>query len=254
MANQWKDLMSAATDNIDNFSLDVNKYQRVYENPITKEKYADNFVYAKEDVDFTKINIHYKPNVVGCRLFIGNNFKGQNTAVTFEQNNGVCYIGDKCNLINTKAYIHTRGGAILIGNNVATTGKNIWCSGAFPGSGYASIIVGDSCLFSWDITLRGSDAHPILDIDSWEQINQPNNFLIIEPYVWVGQGVSILKGVTVGACSVVGLGSVVSKSVPRFSVATGNPSVVIKKASNIWVKNRSKKATDTAKKYLSLYS
>lgn len=254
MANQWKDLINTASNSIDGFSLDISDYNRVYENPITKEKYSDNYIYAKDDIDFSKISIRYNPNITGCKLFVGSNLKGNNNIITFEQSNGVCHIGDDCDLLNTRAYIQTGGGAILVGNDVVTTGTNIWWSGAYPGSGFAGIVIGDSCLLSWGITLRGSDAHPIFNINTWEQVNQPRDFLSIEPYVWIGQDASILKGVTIGACSVIGLGSVVSKSVPRFGVATGNPASVTKKESNIWVRNRSKKSIGTAKKYLNLYS
>lgn len=254
MANQWNELKAVASSNIEKFSLNINNYKRVYENPITKEGFHENHIYVKDAFDFTKLNISFKPNVTGCKIFLGRNFSGQHNIVTFEQDNGVFYVGDNCDLVNTRAYIQTGGGAILVGNNVVTTGTNIWWSGAYPGSGFAAIVIGDSCLLSWGITLRGSDSHPIFNITSWEQVNTPNNFLAIEPYVWVGQDVSILKGVTIGACSIVGLGSVVTKSVPRFSVASGNPASVSKRPDNIWVRNRSKASLDMAQKYLDLYS
>lgn len=50
----------------------------------------------------------------------------------------------------------------------------------------------------------------------------------IEDNVWIGGGVIILPGVTIGKNSVIGAGSVVTKSVPENSVAVGNPCRVIK--------------------------
>ncbi len=46
--------------------------------------------------------------------------------------------------------------------------------------------------------------------------------------VWIGEKVTILPGVTIGECSIIGAGSVVTKDVPPYSVVVGNPAKVIK--------------------------
>ena len=46
---------------------------------------------------------------------------------------------------------------------------------------------------------------------------------------WLGASVTILEGVEIGCGSIIGAGSVVTKSVPPFSIAVGNPCVVIKR-------------------------
>jgi len=48
----------------------------------------------------------------------------------------------------------------------------------------------------------------------------------IEDDVWIGHGSTILKGVTIGQGSVIQPGSVVLKSVPAFSIVSGNPARV----------------------------
>lgn len=45
---------------------------------------------------------------------------------------------------------------------------------------------------------------------------------------WVGAGSTILPGVTVGKYAIVGASSVVTKDVPDYAVAVGNPARVIK--------------------------
>ena len=45
---------------------------------------------------------------------------------------------------------------------------------------------------------------------------------------WIGAHVTILKGVTIGDDSVVGAGSVVTKSLPPRVVAVGNPARVLR--------------------------
>lgn len=46
---------------------------------------------------------------------------------------------------------------------------------------------------------------------------------------WVGANVIILPGVTIGEHSVIGAGSIVTKDVPSFVFAAGNPTKIIRK-------------------------
>jgi len=52
---------------------------------------------------------------------------------------------------------------------------------------------------------------------------------IIGDNVWIGTHSIVLSGVTIGERAVIGAGSVVTKDVPPYSVAVGNPAQVIKK-------------------------
>ena len=45
--------------------------------------------------------------------------------------------------------------------------------------------------------------------------------------VWLAEGVIVLKGVTIGDNTIVGAGSVVTRSLPANAVAAGNPATII---------------------------
>ena len=50
---------------------------------------------------------------------------------------------------------------------------------------------------------------------------------MIEDDCWIGSGVRILDGVTIGHGSIVGAGAVVTKSIPPYSIAVGVPAKVV---------------------------
>lgn len=52
--------------------------------------------------------------------------------------------------------------------------------------------------------------------------------IIIDDNVWIGANCVILDGVTIGEGCIIGGGSIVTKSIPPFSIAVGNPCKTIK--------------------------
>ncbi len=68
------------------------------------------------------------------------------------------------------------------------------------------------------------------------QLDVPPNFrplyskgaVVIEDNVWIGEMACILPGVTIGRGSIVGANAVVTRDIPPYSVAAGNPAHVVK--------------------------
>ena len=50
----------------------------------------------------------------------------------------------------------------------------------------------------------------------------------IGDYAWIGAGATVLPGVCIGRHAIIGAASVVTKDVPDYAVAVGNPAKVIK--------------------------
>jgi acetyltransferase-like isoleucine patch superfamily enzyme len=53
--------------------------------------------------------------------------------------------------------------------------------------------------------------------------------VIIENNVWLGDGVCVLPGVTIGYGSIIGANAVVNRSIPSLSIAVGIPARVVKR-------------------------
>ena len=126
------------------------------------------------------------------------------------------------------------GQHISIGNNVII---NIYCTFVDCNK----ITIGNNVLIASNVQIYTA-THPvnISDrlLDNWSY-NNPHAFfntyalpVTIEDNVWIGGGVIILQGVTIGKNSVIGAGSVVNKSIPPNSLAVGNPCKIIRKINN----------------------
>ena len=64
---------------------------------------------------------------------------------------------------------------------------------------------------------------------SVDKLHKVDSEVIIEDDVFIGMNTIILKGVTIGARSIIGAGSVITKSIPSDCIAAGNPAKVIKR-------------------------
>lgn len=91
------------------------------------------------------------------------------------------------------------------------------------------IYVGDYTMFGPNVTLATA-GHPILP-ELREKAYQYNMPIHIGRNCWLGAGVCVMPGVTIGDNTVIGAGSVVTNDIPANSVAYGTPCRVIRKIS-----------------------
>lgn len=88
------------------------------------------------------------------------------------------------------------------------------------------IYIGDNTLIGPNVTLATA-GHPILP-ELREKALQFNLPIHIGRNCWLGAGVIVLPGVTIGDNTVIGAGSVVTKDIPANVVAVGNPCKVLR--------------------------
>ncbi len=88
------------------------------------------------------------------------------------------------------------------------------------------IYVGDCTMFAPNVVLATA-GHPILP-ELREKAYQFNMPIHIGRNCWLGAGVIVMPGVTIGDNTVIGAGSVVTKDIPANVVAVGNPCRVLR--------------------------
>ena len=142
-------------------------------------------------------------------------------------------------------------GRIVIGEGVRLSGKFSVAFGRSDSAGMPELVIGDGtfighgcgfnagrsirigqhCLLAGHVSIFDMDGHPI--DAARRRAGEPTPPELIDPVVicddvWVGNGAVILKGVTIGARSVVAARAVVTRDVPADTIVAGNPARIVK--------------------------
>lgn len=105
-------------------------------------------------------------------------------------------------------------------------GRNVYANFNLTMVDDTHIYVGDYTMFGPNVTIATA-GHPILP-ELREQAYQFNMPVRIGKNCWLGAGVIVMPGITIGDNVVIGAGSVVTKDIPSNVVAVGNPCKVLR--------------------------
>jgi len=112
------------------------------------------------------------------------------------------------------------------GNHIKV-GKNFFANYNCCILDVGKVTIGDNCLFAPNVSVytAGHPIHP----DARNSLYEYGIDVTIGNNCWIGGNVVIMPGVNIGDCCVIGAGSVVTKDIPAWSIAAGNPARVIRK-------------------------
>ena len=112
------------------------------------------------------------------------------------------------------------------GNHIFV-GKNFFANYNCCFLDVGKITFGDNCLLGPNVCIStaGHPVHPAARNSLYEY----GIDIRIGNSVWIGANAVICPGVTIGDCCVIGAGSVVTRDIPAWSVAAGNPCRVIRR-------------------------
>jgi len=157
----------------------------------------------------SKIELGNNLKIVGSHITI----KGANNSLIIDENSIIR--NSSLEIMGENCKIHIKSGC-MIGDNSYLVVKE----------SNVNLIIGKECGLSRNVKIMTSDGHPIYQ--DGKRINFAKD-IVLEDNVWVADNVTILKGVHIGENSVLGIESLVTKSVPKNSIAAGNPAKTVKK-------------------------
>lgn len=90
------------------------------------------------------------------------------------------------------------------------------------------IDIGDRCLIGPNVNIFDSDFHGLSPAERRYDGNTRRAPVQIGDDVFIGAGVLILKGVTIGNCAVISAGAVVTQNIPAHTISGGIPAKVLR--------------------------
>lgn len=111
------------------------------------------------------------------------------------------------------------------GTNIEV-GKNFFANYNCTILDVAKVIIGDNCQMAPNVAIytAGHPVHP----DTRNTAYEYGIEVTIGDNVWIGGNTVICPGVHIGSNTVIGAGSVVTKDIPDWAIAAGNPCRVIR--------------------------
>ncbi len=105
-------------------------------------------------------------------------------------------------------------------------GKNFFANYNCTIIDVAKVKIGDNCMLAPNVAIytAGHPVHPQTRISAYEY----GKAIMIGDNVWIGGNTVVCPGVKIGSNTAIGAGSVVTRDIPDWCVAAGNPCRVIR--------------------------
>lgn len=126
-------------------------------------------------------------------------------------------------ILGRNTTLSCKGGSIAVGRNSNISGNCMLISESRLSIGANVLIAGMTY-----IVAGGNHGMERTDVPIIRQPVVQKGGVTIEDNCWLGASVTVLDGVTIGRDSVIGAGSVVTRSIPAFAIAVGVPARVVK--------------------------
>jgi acetyltransferase-like isoleucine patch superfamily enzyme len=144
------------------------------------------------------------------------------TGKPFVVNEGTMIVRDRVRLISNVATLELATGP----DGTLDIGERTYINYGCSLSAQLLVKLGADCNIGTHCIMMDNDFHRLEPERRMEE--PPSKPIILEDNVWLGGRVIVLAGVTIGADSVIGAGSVVTRDIPPKVIAAGVPARVIR--------------------------
>ena len=167
-------------------------------------------------------NVAIKLNGNNNKVVIKENSKLKDTDIIVNEKNNQIIISENIRIYKSYFFINGKNSKIFVGKDTTIEGAKLNSQ-----EDNNEISIGENCMFSYNVEVRNTDSHPILD--SQNKLINKGQKVIIKDRVWLSEGVTVLKGVVIENDCIIGAKSLVTKSIGKSnSISAGIPAKIIK--------------------------
>jgi acetyltransferase-like isoleucine patch superfamily enzyme len=143
--------------------------------------------------------------------------------ITIEGEGNACLLGHSRFSSRYNIQIRARDSGLLVGRDCSGRGIKFQLDGQGR-----RLVMGRGCMMGPGVTIRTSDSHGIVDLATGAHTNPPRDVRIGD-HVWLSHEAMVLRGVTIGAGSVVAMRGLVTRNVPPRCLVAGIPARVVRR-------------------------
>lgn len=173
-------------------------------------------------------NIHLGGGGTNNIIRIHKNLRARNVCLTFDTDtsDNICVLDDSADCVGLDMLVifqAGRGNKLTVGRRAVINGAKIWL-----GNG-GELRIGDDCMLSYEIMIRTTDGHAIMDETTGEIINNQQRACVIGNHCWLGLRTIVTKNAQIPDHTIVAAGTVLTGcfAAPHTIIA-GNPGRVIR--------------------------
>jgi acetyltransferase-like isoleucine patch superfamily enzyme len=219
-----------------NIEMDVNLYSLVESmtldlNCVVNTANGNTFLCSKTAIisKNVEVDISGENNL----LIIGDSAQLNGTKISMRGSNCVIYFGSGVKFRSDRFSTAGDNAIIMVGKDTTMVGGGQVLSEASD----QSIIIKDDCMLAHGVVLRTSDGHTIWSRESRELLNPPGS-IVVEPHVWLANGVRVGKNSVIGTGCVIAQNSIVNSTLDPNSLYGGLPARKIRDGI-VWSRNQS---------------